>query len=99
MLTVFEDMAGVRTPVKAESAPDAQGRRERKLRPPVPSLGVVAPQAFERTSLQEHSRPDAGPIVDRHPLDVEHHPPDVSILRGVGHVAQQGNSVQAIARS
>ena len=40
----------------------------------VPGLRVGAPAAPQCTSFEEHDRPDAGPVMDTKPLDVEYQP-------------------------
>ena len=35
-------------------------------------LGIVAPDAFERTSFHEERSADSRPVVDRHAFSVEH---------------------------
>ncbi len=38
------------------------------------ALGVVAPVAAQRAALEEHGRPQARPIVDGEPSNIEHDP-------------------------
>jgi hypothetical protein len=35
-------------------------------------LGIMEPQAMEGTAFEEYGGPDAGAVMDREPLDIEH---------------------------
>ena len=44
----------------------------RIFRLPIDPFGIVAPDAFQGTALEEHGGADSRPVVQRVPLDVEH---------------------------
>jgi hypothetical protein len=53
------------------TAMNAEIRPKEKLGVRRDALGVVAPGAVQRATLQEYGRPNAGAIKEREPLDVE----------------------------
>jgi hypothetical protein len=69
----FIDDDGVhRAYLLATAAPGAPQVIHYKLRVLVPGLGIRAPAAAEKASLEEDDGPDAGTIMDTEPLDVEY---------------------------
>ena len=58
--------------VRAVRTVPAEMLKARLLRLRVDGLGIVAPDAAERTPLHEERRAQARPVVDGHALDVQH---------------------------
>lgn len=55
----------------ADAASDARRFDPLNLRLRADALGIVAPHAGKRTSLEKHGRPDAGPVFGRHTDDLQ----------------------------
>ena len=78
----FQPVSVMGTCMDTLPAANALFRKERNNLGRAHPFGVVAPKAAQGTTFQEHGRADAGPIVDREPLDIK----NATHLCASGHV-------------